>query len=668
MTRYSHSSVRETMPRFFTLEMASFTVTMLSLLVLIWCLVMHTDLWFIVVAVLIFAISLVMVVRLCLDPDWIRARQTDSMLKVATLAFDYMDDGLTPIAAKNICKALLPTTAACAVAITDTSSILAYEGYMAKENPTGCPIKTAGTHAALRDDQMQVLYSSEDIGLPENASIRAAIIVPLHVGHKVVGVLKFYYRRPHQISETQKSIAQGFGRLLSTQMAATALEEQEQLATSMELKMLQSQINPHFLFNTINTIASLVRTDPEKARILLREFAVFYRRTLENSEDLIMLSREIEQTQRYFMFEIARFGEDRVALEIDVDEPMLDILVPAFILQPLVENAVHHAMRAEGKLTVTVAAKQIGDMVCVEVKDDGVGMDETTCAQILHPDSSRGMGIAVKNVHDRIIGFFDEGTEMDVTSEQGSGTTVTLKLKGVQGIQPVSPQTVDDKGILVLPDEVHAVVFDLDGTLLDTLPDLVVLTNTTLDEFGMPLRSEEEILSFVGNGGRVLIEKAVPENTSEKQIDEIYKRWQELYSELGNSLTKPYPDMIATLQELKARGLKLGVLSNKFDGAVQDCVAEYLPDLFDAAFGESEAIPRKPDPSGLETCMQTIGVTAAETIYVGDSPTDVMTAHNAHAFPVAVAWGYHQVEDFDEVQPYVLVRECKDLLKLLPED
>ena len=144
---------------------------------------------------------------------------------------------------------------------------------MAKENPTGCPIKTAGTHAALRDDQMQVLFSSEDIGLPENATIRAAIIVPLHMGHKVVGVLKFYYRRPRQISETQKSIAQGFGRLLSTQMAATALEEQEQLATSMELKMLQSQINPHFLFNTINTIASLVRTDPEKARILLREFS-----------------------------------------------------------------------------------------------------------------------------------------------------------------------------------------------------------------------------------------------------------------------------------------------------------------------------------------------------------------------------------------------------------
>ena len=91
-----------------------------------------------------------------------------------------------------------------------------------------------------------------------------------------------------------------------------ALEEQTKLATSMELKMLQSQINPHFLFNTINTIASFIRTDPNKARTLLREFAVFYRRTLEDAADLILLDREIEQTQRYFTFEVARFGEDRL--------------------------------------------------------------------------------------------------------------------------------------------------------------------------------------------------------------------------------------------------------------------------------------------------------------------------------------------------------------------
>lgn len=100
-------------------------------------------------------------------------------------------------------------------------------------------------------------------------------------------------------------------------MAAVEMETQRKLATSMELKMLQTQINPHFLFNTINTIASFIRTDPMKARTLLREFAVFYRRTLEDSTERISLARELDQVQRYFNFELARFGDARLAFEVD---------------------------------------------------------------------------------------------------------------------------------------------------------------------------------------------------------------------------------------------------------------------------------------------------------------------------------------------------------------
>ena len=133
-----------------------------------------------------------------------------------------------------------------------------------------------------------------------------------------------------------------------------AAEEYERQAT---LQALQSQINPHFLFNTINTIASLIRTNPEKARMLLREFAVFYRRTLEDSADLILFAREIEQTLRYFAFEIARFGEDRVAMEVDIEPEVEDMLIPPFLIQPLVENAVRHAMPSEGKLTISIIGR-----------------------------------------------------------------------------------------------------------------------------------------------------------------------------------------------------------------------------------------------------------------------------------------------------------------------
>ncbi len=242
--------------------------------------------------------------------------------------------------------------------------------------------------------------------------------------------MKFYYRDPGDITETQKSIAQGFGKLLSIQIAAAQMEEQRKLATSMELKMLQSQINPHFLFNTINTIASFIRTDPMKARDLLREFAVFYRRTLEDSSERIMLSRELEQVERYFMFEVARFGDERVALRIEVEAEVQDMMVPPFIIQPLVENAVRHAMPSEGKLTISVIAEVDGADIVVRVCDDGVGMSEETCANILHPVSETGMGIAMKNVHDRMKGFFGPDAEMVVTSVLGGGTTITLRCPG----------------------------------------------------------------------------------------------------------------------------------------------------------------------------------------------------------------------------------------------
>ena len=426
------SEARAALPRFFTLEMFMFTVAVLSGLVLMWNIVAKDrNVAVLLCAGAIFTLSIVVVIRLLMDPDSVRARQSDAMLRLASQTLDCMKEGMTSEAAQRICQLLLPSTAAIAVAVTDKDHILGYAGYEEADNPSGSVIRTHATHATLSDGRGRILFTPEEIGFPSGSStIQAAIIVPLVVGRTVEGTLKFYYRRARHISETQKSIAEGFGQLLSTQMAASALEEQTKLATSMELKALQSQINPHFLFNTINTIASLIRTNPEKARILLREFAVFYRRTLEDSTDLILFAREIEQTKRYFTFEIARFGEDRVAMEVDIEPDVDDMMVPPFLIQPLVENAVRHAMPSEGKLTISVTGQVKGDDVIVCVADDGVGMTEEARLNILHPESSTGCGIAVKNVHDRICGYFGSDTHMEVESELGVGTKVTLVLIG----------------------------------------------------------------------------------------------------------------------------------------------------------------------------------------------------------------------------------------------
>ena len=378
----------------------------------------------------LFTAFLLITIALILDPDRIRANQSMSVLNLASATLEAMQEGFTSEAAQKVCEILLPSTSACAVAITDREVVLGYAGAGREElGELGGHIRTAGTKRTVQDGKTRVLRSQLEVGLPVPMSaIQAAIIVPLKMGSSIQGTLKFYYPKPSRISETQISVAEGFGQLLSTQIAALQLEEQKKLATSMELKALQSQINPHFLFNTINTIASFTRTDPARARTLLREFAKFYRSTLEDSGDLIEFRRELEQTQRYFMFELARFGEDRLELVCDVEPEVEDMMVPPFLIQPLVENAVRHAMPSEGKLTIRVEGVRQGDDVIVSVIDDGNGMTQEACNNILHPGSTTGCGIAVGNVHDRICGYFGAGTHLEVESELGQGTTVRLVL------------------------------------------------------------------------------------------------------------------------------------------------------------------------------------------------------------------------------------------------
>lgn len=428
----SKKRIRHMVPRPLSLEMLAGLVALLAGVTLLWTIFSSpSSIPVVITAGLIFTISVAIIMRLLLDPDSIRARQTDAMLRLSSTMVDLTSNGLDQAAAQRICEYLLPSTQAIAVAITDRTVILGYAGYMEAENPSGANIRTQATHGVIAEGVPRVIYTHEDIGFPEGPSvIEAAIIIPLIVGREIFGTLKFYYRTARKITETQKSIAQGFGTLLSTQIAAAELERQRDLATSMELKMLQNQINPHFLFNTINTIASLIRTDPPKARLLLREFAVFYRSTLENSQDKIRLAKELEQTQRYFMFEVARFGDDRLQMEVDLGkdaENIQEMLVPPFLLQPMVENAVKHAMPPEGLLTVRITATVEDRDVIVDVQDDGVGMDQETCNSIMHPRSETGLGIAVKNVHDRMHGFYGEGASMTVISTPGEGTTISLR-------------------------------------------------------------------------------------------------------------------------------------------------------------------------------------------------------------------------------------------------
>ena len=379
-----------------------------------------------------------------------RSQSTERTLRVASATGYHMRAGLTEEGCRAVCQLLLPETDATAIALTDTRQTLAYvgEGVYGAEVTENSP-NSESTKEVLENGRIQTFSRLNEDGWSRSDSllggivsdvVRAypvGIIVPLTVSERTVGTLKLYYRNGAEINRTQLAIARGFAELLSSQLSVYELDRQEEMTARAEVKALQAQINPHFLFNTLNTIAAFTRTDPIRARDLLREFSVFYRRTLEGTEAPIELAAELDQTRRYLTIERARFGDDRIVLTEDVEPGCEAIKVPAFIVQPIVENAVRHAMREEGALHIDVQVATDGDDVLIAVADDGVGMDEEVADLLLSEEgtapkgSSKGTGIALRNVADRIELFYGEGSGVEVMSKVGSGTCVTLRLVGV---------------------------------------------------------------------------------------------------------------------------------------------------------------------------------------------------------------------------------------------
>ena len=372
--------------------------------------------------------------RMMVRPDHVRALQSDRMLKIANESLAYLTKGLDEKTAGAVCRIVLRDMEAAAVAITDTDSVLAFAGVGEEHHHVGGPIITRATHEALDHDEPRILHSKEEIGCPEPACrLRAAIVVPLEQRDQPVGTLKFYYTSDKYLNETQLAMAEGLARLLSTQLELAELERQTDLARDMELKALQAQINPHFLFNTINTIAAFIRTDPAEARRLLRRFGTFYRRTLEQAEDLVTVEQELDFVMTYAELEMARFGE-RLVLVNEVSERALSQPLPAFMLQPLVENAIGHGMRPDGStLTVTIAGRCESDALVLTVSDDGVGIPAKRLARIYEPDTSTGLGIALRNVRDRLRGHFGPESTFEIDSVEGRGTTVTLRITPLAG-------------------------------------------------------------------------------------------------------------------------------------------------------------------------------------------------------------------------------------------
>lgn len=208
-------------------------------------------------------------------------------------------------------------------------------------------------------------------------------------------------------------------------------------------------------------------------------------------------------------------------------------------------------------------------------------------------------------------------------------------------------------------------VFDMDGTILDTLEDLKDSTNFALEKCGYPTRSYDEVRRFVGNGIRKLIERAVPKGLTVEQIDRVHEVFTEHYKVHCADKTKAYDGIKPLLEKLRAGGVKTAVVSNKADYGVQELCKEYFDGLFDYAVGEREGIRRKPAPDAVNEALRVLGIDKSEAVYIGDSDVDFETAKNAELPCISVLWGFRDEEFLREKGATLFVRDPAEIYDII---
>jgi len=347
---------------------------------------------------------------------------SDAVFEIVNLTLPHLREGLSFRSAAAAASAIHEVVGASATSISDSQKILAFVGKGDDHHKVGLPILTHLTRETLSSGKVTAVRGRMSIGCPvETCALRAAIVVPLKARLQIVGCLKFYNTVDLPFSQKEIQFADGLANMLSIELELAEIDIQKKLATQAELQALQAQISPHFLFNTLNTIASYCRHDGLLAEELLVEFADLFRRNLKQHRGFVSLREELDFVDRYLCFEQYRFGS-RLHIERLHQPAALETLVPPLILQPLVENAVTHGVtRKVGSSRVVIRSWVTDDEAVIAVEDDGVGMDSASFR-------GGGGGIGMRNVQRRLVGLFGPQYGLVVRSPDTGGTVVEVHL------------------------------------------------------------------------------------------------------------------------------------------------------------------------------------------------------------------------------------------------
>lgn len=340
------------------------------------------------------------------DKERIAANQAKLALDIANKALPYVRN-IGSGALSKICSIIKEDLNADAVAITDRKNIVAYVGIGEECYNIGHEIITDLTKEAIKTGEIIIKNDHFD---DKCRMLRSAIIIPFREnGDEISGTLKIYYRKANRITPSLESLAVGLSQIISTLIDISRIEQLKEMANKAEIKALQTQINPHFLFNALNAIASSIRINPDKARHLIINLSDYLRYNLELNGEFIDIKKELQQVKDYIEIEKARFG-NKLNIIYDIDD--INITIPSLSIQPLVENAiVHGILKESGEGTVIISVKDELNRVKVTITDTGVGIDEDIIERIYTgnmPDNKIGL----YNVHLRLKLIYGEGLKI----------------------------------------------------------------------------------------------------------------------------------------------------------------------------------------------------------------------------------------------------------------
>ncbi|MEO6702530.1 MAG: histidine kinase [Jatrophihabitantaceae bacterium] len=354
----------------------------------------------------------------------------DTLHTVSQLA-PSLRQGLTHRGAEGSVRHLRALLGVDAVALTDRNVLLAWDGtgrhaHLVKSVELAGPVLTTGA---------TTVFSSAEAGCADpTCPLRQAIGAAVLDGDTVVGALIAY---APQTSPALVRAVEEVAAWVSAQVELAGADRRTTQLMEAELRALRAQISPHFIYNSLTAIASFVRTDPDRARELLLEFADFSRYALRRGSEFTTLADELRNTERYLVLEQARFG-DRLKVSLRVAPEVLAVLVPYLVIQPLVENAVRHGLDAEASVgAVSITAIDAGPEAMISVEDDGIGSEPETIRRALAGESELD-SVGLGNVDARLRQLYGDAYGLVVETAPGAGTKVSFRVpKSAAGLRRV---------------------------------------------------------------------------------------------------------------------------------------------------------------------------------------------------------------------------------------